>query len=169
MKRTAFLLAMLLGVWPAAAQTVQDVERREAELLAVWEKMPLTLRKAAFVTEKAPIYGAYSERPSATFKKGETILAYLEPMGYGWKREGDRYLLGISLDLLLKTKDGKILGGQERFLNYQQASRYRLRELMLNVTLTLGGTPAGEYQAEFVVHDLTGKSGSVTLPFTIVD
>ena len=121
-----------------------------------------------FVTEKAPIYGAYTERP-ASFKRGETLLIYMEPIGYAWQPQGDDVLLGITLDVLLKSKDGKILGGQEKFLNYQQASRHKLRELMLNVTLTLGQTPPGEYIAEFVAKDLAGKSTNVAMPFTITE
>lgn len=169
MKLQALVVATLAWASPAFAQSAQDIERKEAELVAVWEKAPLTLRKAVFVTEKAPIYGSYSPRANSTFKSGETILAYIEPIGYGWKPQGDSNLLGITLDVVLKGKDGKILGGQEKFLDYQQASRHKLRELMLNVTLTLGGTPPGEYQVEFVAKDLTGKSGSVTLPFTITE
>ena len=168
MKLPVRLLAILALASPAVAQTVQEVERKEAELVAAWEKTPLTVRNAVFVTEKAPIYGAYSARP-ATFKRGETLLVYMEPVGYGWQPQGEEVVLGISLDVVLKSKDGKILGGQEKFLNYRQTSRHKLRELMLNVTLTLGQTPPGEYVAEFVARDLGGKSGTVSLPFTITE
>jgi hypothetical protein len=163
------MLASLALASPATAQTLQDIERREADLLAAWEKTPLTMRTATFVTEKAPLYGTFTPRPSSSFKQGEPILAYLEPVGYGWKAQGDEVVLGMTLDVVLKTRDGKILGGQEKFLNYQQASRRRMRELMLNVSLNLGNTPAGDYVVEFVAEDLTGKSGSVTLPFTVTE
>ena len=168
MKLPVCLLATLALATSAFAQTVQDVERKDAELVAAWEKTPLTIRKAVFVTEKAPIYGAYSARPNS-FKRGETLIIYMEPVGYTWQPQGEEVLLGISLDVVLKSKDGKILGGQEKFLNYQQASRHKLRELMLNVTLTLGQTPPGEYVAEFVARDLGGKSGTISLPFTITE
>lgn len=168
MKPLACLLAILALTGHALAQTAQDIERKEAELLAVWEKAPLTIRKAVFVTEKAPIYGAYSPRPNS-FKRGETLLIYMEPVGYGWQPQGDNVVLGITLDVVLKSKDGKSLGGQEKFLNYQQASRHKLRELMLNVTLTLGQTPPGEYIAEFIAKDLTGKSATVAMPFKITE
>lgn len=168
MKSLACLLASLALTTPVLAQSVQDVERKEAELVAAWEKTPLSVRKAVFVTEKAPIYGAYSTRPNS-FKRGETLLIYMEPIGYAWQQQGENVLLGITLDVVLKSKDGKILGGQEKFLNYQQTSRHKLRELMLNVTLTLGQTPPGEYVAEFVVKDLAGKSANVAMPFTITE
>ena len=177
----AAFLALALSAVPATAQIVlgqsasgpasqalSEIDRKEKDLVAAWEKSPLVIRKAVFVTEKAPLYGAYSPRPSNVFKKGEPVLAYLEPVGYGWKPEGDAFILGITLDVVLKSKDGKILGGQEKFLNSQQTSRHKLRELMLNVTLSLGSTP-GDYVVEFVAKDLGGKSGSVSMPFTIAE
>ena len=182
MKLPACCLVLLLSAAPASAQLIlgqvpnqpagqpaSEIEQREKDLVAAWEKSPLVIRKAVFVTEKAQLYGAYTPRPSNVFKKGEPVLAYLEPVGYGWKPEGDAFILGITLDVVLKSKDGKILGGQEKFLNSQQTSRHKLRELMLNVTLTLGSTPPGDYIVEFVAKDLTGKSGTVAMPFTIAE
>lgn len=169
MKLQACLLAAVLLAPPALAQSLQAIDQKEAELVATWEKSPLVIRKAVFVTEKAPLYGAFSPRASNTFKRGETLLAYLEPVGYTWKPDGESVTFGISLDVLLKAKDGKVLGGQEKFLNYQQSSRNRLRELMLNVNLTLGNTPPGEYVAEFTAHDLGGKKTTIAMPFTVVE
>ena len=179
MKLPAACLALLLAsAAPASAQLIlgrpatqatSEIEQREKDLVAAWEKSPLVIRKAVFVTEKAPLYGAETPRPSNVFKTGEPVLAYLEPIGFGWKPEGDSFVLGITLDVLLKEKGGKILGGQEKFLNFRQVSRHKLRELMLNVTLTLGSTPPGDFIVEFVAKDLTGKSGSVSMPFTVTE
>jgi len=169
MKLRACLLAAVLLASPAAAQNLQAIDQKEAELVAAWEKSPLVIRKAVFVTEKAPLYGAYSPRPSSTFKRGETLLAYLEPVGYTWKPSGEGVTFGISLDVVLKSKDGKVLGGQEKFLNYQQTSRHHIRELMLNVNLNLGNTPPGDYVAEFTAHDLGDKKATIAMPFTIVE
>lgn len=169
MKLAAHLCAILLATSPAAAQGLQEIERREVDLVAAWEKSPLLFRTATFVTERAAIYGSYSPRGSSSYKRGEPLVAYLEPVGYGWKQDGDAFVLGISLDVVFKSRDGKVLGGQEKFLNSEQRSRYRLRELMLNVTLNLGTAPPGDYVAEFVARDHTGKSGSVSMPFTITE
>jgi len=57
-------------------------------------------------------------------------------------------------DVVVKTRDGKIIGGQERFLTFSQRSRYKVQELMLNMTLTLDGVPPGDYVVAYTIRDL---------------
>ena len=121
-----------------------------------------------FVTEKAPIYGAYTARADAVFKPDEPLIVYLEPVGYLWKSNGDAFRFGVTLDFVIKKRDGAILGGQEKFLAYEQTSRAKLRELMLNVTLTLGGIAPDDYIIEYPMHDASSaKTVKIELPFTI--
>ena len=152
------------------AQTLKDVDQKEAELVAAWEKSPLFVRNALLVTDKPPVYGAYTVRPSNVYKRGETIYAYMEPIGYTWKvQPPDDYVIGITVDFVVKGKDGKIIGGQEKFLNYTQNSHRKIRELMLNVSLSLGNLAAGEYVVEYIVHDIADKTARVDLPFVIAE
>jgi hypothetical protein len=97
-----------------------DLDQKEAEVSAAWERTPLTVRRALFVTERARLYGAYTERPSNVFKAGEPLLTYVEPAGYAWTPGPNGFTFGVTLDFLIKGKDGKILGGQEKFLNFSQ-------------------------------------------------
>ncbi len=69
---------------------------------------------------------------------------------------------------MVKKRDGAILDGQKRFLAYDQTSRARLRELMLNLTLTLSGIVPGDYIVEYTMRDASStKSVKIELPFTI--
>jgi hypothetical protein len=44
----------------------------------------------------------------------------------------------------------------------------RNREYNIRLTITLTDIPAGEYLADFTVHDaVSGKSGTFSLPFVI--
>ncbi|WP_375458028.1 hypothetical protein [uncultured Enterovirga sp.] len=170
--RLATVVALsCLASLPVRGQSLKDVEAKEAELVAAWEKTPLTVRRAVFVTEKPSLYGAYTERTSNDFKRGETLLTYIEPIGYSWKPSGkDGFAIGITLDFVVKSKAGSVLGGQEKFLTFAQASQHKLRELMVNVSLGLGNAPAGDYIVVYTLRDTaSGKSAAFEQPFRLVE
>jgi hypothetical protein len=160
---------LLAAAGSARAQTLQDVDKQEAALEAVWEKTPLTVRQAFFVTEHPSGFGEYTERSSHVFKPGEPLTAYVEPVGYGWKDDGNgTFDFGLSVDFLIKNKSGNIVAGKENFLHMAQHSHAKNKELMLTLNLNLNGAPAGDYTVEYKLHDLvTEKTATVDLPFTI--
>ncbi len=48
--RPVFLLfAVLLGLSAARAQSLEEIDRRQAALIEAWEKTPLTIRRALFI------------------------------------------------------------------------------------------------------------------------
>lgn len=172
MKAGILVLAAFSALAPAppGAQTPDDVARKEDELVAVWERTPLDIRRAVFVTERPQIYGAYQERGSNVFKAGETLLTYVEPVGFTWTRDGEVYKFGVTIDFLLKSADGKVLGGQDRFMEFSRTSRNRVRELMVNIDLNVSGAPAGTYVVEYKLHDIgNGRTASVAQTFQIVE
>jgi hypothetical protein len=170
MKRLALLnLMLLVATASLRAQTLQDVDKQEAALDAAWEKTPLTVRKAFFVTKHPSAFGGYTQRSSDVFKPGEPLLAYIEPVGYGWKGNGNGVFdLSVSVDFLVKTEDGNIVGGKEDFQRLVLQSHVKNKELMLTLTLNVRGAPAGNYTVEYKLRDLvTEKTATVDLPFTI--
>lgn len=170
MYRLAIGMLTLLLAGGANAQSLADIERAEAAVIAAWEQTPLLFRRTIFVTE-ANGYGAYKERADARFKPGEPLLVYSEPVGYAWKDNGDgTFSFGFDVDLLLKTSSGEIVGGQENFQQLVLTSRAKNREFMLTLTLTLTGAPAGDYVVEYRTRDAFGsKVGTISLPFTIAE
>lgn len=154
----------------ASGQTIAEIERREAEVVAAWERTPLGVRRAVFVEARPKLFGAYTERAGAVFKPGEPLLTYAEPVGYSWTPDPEGYRFGVTLDFLVKSRDGKVLGGQEKFLTFSQTSRSKVRELMLNVDLNLTGAPAGDYMVQYVLHDIgNGRTATIEQPFRIAD
>jgi len=151
------------------AQTLQEIERREASVIEAWQKTPLTIRRAVFVAAHPDGFGEYVERKSNVFKPGEPLVAYVEPVAYGWKGSGsDSFQFGFDVDFLIKTPDGKVVGGQENFAKLRQTSHARNREFMLTLTMSLDSAPAGDYVLQYKLHDIASdKSAVVTLPFTV--
>jgi hypothetical protein len=163
------LLLLLIAAAPGRAQTLQEIDRRDAAVFEAWNAAPLAVRKAIFVSEHPQGYGEYVERADNVFKPGEKLVAYAEPVGYGWKDIGKgEYEFGFKADFLIKSSDGKVLGGQEDFADLTQKSHERNREFMVVLTLSLSDAPPGEYLLEYKLRDVTGdKSTTFKMPFKI--
>ena len=150
--------------------TVKDIDALQKAVTDAWEKMPLTQRRAIFISRPADVYGDYAERASNVFKPGEKLVAYIEPIGYTWKANGDVYDFGVSVDFVVKSPEGKILAGQEGFGKFFKTSHAKLQEFMLTLTLSVDGAPPGKYVLEYKIKDNgSDKSSTVALPFTIAE
>ena len=152
----------------SSAVTLDDIDSLQQAVTDAWTDMPLTIRRVMFVTEKAPLLGAYSKRPTNVFKAGEKLFTYIEPVGYTWKQQGNMFGFGVIVDFVIKGADGKILGGQENFAKLALASRTKLQEFMINLTMSIDGITPGKYVLEYKLHDLgSEKIVVVDQPFEI--
>jgi hypothetical protein len=155
----------------AHAQSLEEINKREAAVLEAWNATPLTVRRAIFVVEHPDVYGDYVERKDNVFKKGDKLITYAEPVGYGWKDIGGGfYQFGFKVDFLVKTPDGKVMGGQENFADLAMKSRAHLRDFMVTLNLDLGNTSPGDYVLEYTLHDIaSGKTFMINQPFKIAE
>jgi hypothetical protein len=152
----------------AQAQTVADIDKADAAVVAAWEKTPLTIRKVLFVAAPPEGFGMYQPRPNNVFKKGEPLIAYIEPVGFGWKElDEGRYTLGFRVSYKIYLADGKVGIAKDDFVTIQKQSYDRNREFNLVLTSNLDAPP-GDYVLEYTLHDVTGdKSTTFKLPFKI--
>ena len=181
----ATILVAVLPLGPAAAQGIAD-KATEAEAMArdgkfiealatldeaarvLWDQAPLTFRRGIWLAEPPNGFGAYNPRETNVFAAGDEMMVYAEPVGFGWTKSGDIWRTNLISDLAVKSKDGELLLSQKNFQTLEIASRVRNREFMATFTYTLTGIPAGEYVVETTLRDIvTGKSGTLALPFTI--
>ena len=182
------LIGMLLGIALAAPASAADLVAKagEAQDLAaqgkyieaidalgqatdsLWEQAPLTFRRTLWVAAPPNGFGAYNPRETNIYAAGDQMIIYAEPVGFGWEKTGDLWQMNMAVDLAIKSKDGEVLLTKEDFQKLSIASRVRNREFMTTLTLTLNGIPAGEYIADTTLRDqVTGKSGTMSLPFVI--
>lgn len=171
----AALLAALLLSAPAAistvsAQSLEAIDAAQAELAAAWDAAPLSFRKALFANQ-IEAFGVYEPKQGAVYSPGEQIVVYAEPVGYGYlANEDGTYSFGFDFDLLVKTEEGTIMGGQEKFARTELKSRVQNREFLVTLTLSLDGAPAGNYVLEYLAHDIASdETATIQLPFTIAD
>jgi len=136
----------------------------------VWKKSPMLFRKTLFVADDPAGFGIYTPRPTSAFKRNERIIIYAEPVGYGYKREGDISLIDLVLDFEVATKAGAVLGSQQGFANPQLRSRVDNREFFVKVVYDFSGISTGEYTVTTTVNDRTsGKTASFSMPFTLTE
>jgi hypothetical protein len=135
----------------------------------IWSKSPLLFRKVLFV-ESAAGFGVYADRGNSTFKPGEPLLIYVEPVGFAYGKNALGIMeIGLDVDLVLEDDKGTQLVAQEDFASYVQPVRYRNREFQMSLTANLSGLQPGKYIGKFTIRDKNSdKRGSFELPFEIV-
>ncbi len=132
--------------------------------------LPFSIGKVIFVSAPPAGYGMYDQRPAASFKPGEPIISYVEPVGLTWKTiEGDRLEAHFTVDLELLDAKGTVLAEQKAFGSFDFRGSVRNQEVFARLTLNLTEPPAGEYVLRYRFRD--AASGAVALseqPFSIV-
>lgn len=178
MRRTVCLAVLALCLFqptlaqPTLAQTaptpLEVLAAKRQAVITHWEAMPMLARRVMFVETRPTVYGAATARPTNVFAAGEPIITYIEPVGYGWKPDGDMLDFGFNVDFILKETDGKILGGKTDFLKVGFASREKVTEFMLDVKLNLTGVSPGDYVLEYKLRDIaSAKELTTSQKFTI--
>ena len=132
--------------------------------------LPFSIGKSVFVSAPPEGYGMYATRPDATFKPGEALISYVEPVGLTW-RPADGGLLEshFTVDLELLDAKGTRLAEQKAFGSFDFKGSVRNQEVFAKLTLNLSGPPAGDYVLRYRFRD--AASGAVAIseqPFKIV-
>jgi hypothetical protein len=184
-KVAGVLVSALLLLGPAVADELADRTKAAEDLAGagkfleamdalddaatlVWDRAPLTFRKALWVAESPSGFGAYNPRETNQYAAGDEMIAYVEPVGFGWRKSGDMWQTDLAADVSIKDKDGKEIYSQKDFQKLALSSRVRNHEFMTRFTFTLTGLPAGNYTLATTLRDaISSKSGSFELPFVI--
>lgn len=174
-------LAVAAGLWGSASQAGPLVEAAtKAEQLATSGNpvgaygamrdafgifaatLPFTIGKAAFVAEPPEGYGMYTPRPTSTYKPGEPLISYVEPVGLSWRPiEGGRMEAQFTVDLELLNNKGDTLAEQKAFGSFTFRGFVRNQEVFAKLTLNVEGPPAGDYVLRYRFRD--ALSGAVAL------
>jgi len=131
--------------------------------------LPFSIGKSVFVSAPPQGYGMYAARPDATFKPGEALISYVEPVGLTW-RPADGGLLEshFTVDLELMDAKGTKLAEQKAFGSFDFKGSVRNQEVFAKLTLNLTSPPAGDYLLRYRFRD--SASGAVAIseqPFKI--
>lgn len=142
--------------------------------LTVWNQ---TAFNATFSTYVEPLtalgYGVYQEH-GTTFEPGESMVLYVELVGYGHQRVLDEqgnvlYLMNMTADYIISDVNGTELQSIERVPAGSIVSHRPNTELFLELSLTQETPfPEGEYLITYVITDeVSGESVTIEKQVTI--
>lgn len=150
-------------------KTAEAMAAIEEAKQSIWQAVPMSFGKALFVAADPQGFGIYDIRDTSSFKPGEPLVVYFEPMGYGYGKDGDINVIDLGLDFEITTPEGQSLHKKEEFAHLKLRSRFPNKEFMGKITYDFTGLQAGDYVVTTTVKDVNnGKSGAFSLPFKIL-
>ncbi|QRM55313.1 hypothetical protein [Sinorhizobium sp. BG8] len=131
--------------------------------------LPFSIGRTAFVDKPPEGYGMFQPRESNSFRPGEVLMSYVEPVGLTWKPTADGKIeSAFTVDLELLGDKGEILAEQKAFGTFNFKGSFRNQEIFANLTLDLDSPPEGTYVLRYRFRD--AASGAVAIseqPFQI--
>jgi hypothetical protein len=152
----------------AAGDAAGSLAAFDAATEAYWAASPLQFRAALFA-DNVTAFGKYEARANNTFRAGDTLQIYLEPVGYGFATDGDGFRVSFSAGIEIRKGD-VILGKTDDLGTFGWQGRTKSREVHAAVSVGLPSLSPGDYQLLLTLNDPTsGKSATTTLPFTVAE
>jgi hypothetical protein len=150
-------------------------EAAREQFLKVWDTLEFEPRDVTFVNESATIGNGQYQEHSNVFAPGESMVLYVQPIGFGHKQiQGENgqklFLMNFTADIIISMKNGTLVGGGRDISLSQPISHYRNTELFITLTVTQTNPfPAGDYVIKYTVTDqIKGKSFDITKDVKVV-
>jgi hypothetical protein len=152
----------------AAGKFVEAIDALDSAQSLLWERSPLVFRRTLWVAKMPLGFGAYIARDTNVYTAGDQMIAYVEPVGFSWRKAGDGWQTDFSIDVSIKDKDGNEVYSRKNSQMLAISSHAQNREFIVHLSYTPTGLPAGEYTVATTLNDVvSGKSGTFSLPFVI--
>jgi hypothetical protein len=161
---------------PAPNMTLDDARE---QYLSIWNQTEFNTTFSTFIKPfSAAGYGVYDERSSNVFAPGETIVLYIEPVGFGHRQLLDEkgnntlYLINMTAGYEIASANGTELQLIKDVPVVNVTSHRPNTEMFLTLTLTqdVQSLPAGNYVITYSVTDeVSGKSFQLEKEITIAE
>jgi hypothetical protein len=177
-----------LGVEGANSQ-LAELEAARQQYMTAWNNTGFTSQFDVFIAEGTlGLFGEYREHlPANVFRPGETIVLYVEPVGFGHLPVTDTsvedggnteatsrtwYLMNMTADIYGTDSSGtQVFAIEDLAVASNLISHRQITEIPMTLTLTQEEPfPVGDYILTYVVHDdVTGQSFQIDRQITIDD
>jgi hypothetical protein len=177
-----------LGVEGTNSQ-LAELEAAKQQYMTAWTNTGFTSQFDVFIAEGTlGLFGEYREHlPANLFRPGETIVLYVEPVGFGHllvtgtsveeggNNEGASrtwYLMNMTADIYGTDSSGtQVFAIEDLAVASNLISHRQITEIPMTLTLTQSEPfPVGDYILTYVVHDdVTGQSFQIDRQITIDD
>jgi hypothetical protein len=159
------------------AATNLTLDDAREQYLSVWNQTEFNATFSTFIKPfSAAGYGVYEERSSNVFAPGETIVLYVEPVGFSHRQVLDEednntlYLINMTAGYEIASANGTELQLIEDVPVVNVTSHRPNTEMFLTLTLTqdIQSLPAGDYVITYSVTDeVSGKSFQLEKEITV--
>jgi hypothetical protein len=177
-----------LGVEGANSQ-LAELEAARQQYMTAWNNTGFTSQFDVFIAEGTlGLFGEYREHvPANVFRPGETIVLYVEPVGFGHLPITDTsvedggntedtprtwYLMNMTAGIYGTDPSGtQVFAIEDLAVASNLISHRQITEIPMTLTLTQEEPfPVGDYILTYVVHDdVTGQSFQIDRQITIDD
>lgn len=142
----------------------------DAAVAAFWAALPLHVRVATFVAPGSVTAFSQYRPADATFRVGDVMSVYLEPVGYGLLPAGANQAVDIGAGLTIRSPGGIVYAKAADFARFGWKGRTGTREFHGTLSVEVPQLKPGAYELAIDLRDAaTGKAASVTLPFTVAE
>jgi hypothetical protein len=161
-----------------SSNQTMNLDAAKEQYLTVWNQTGFNIVFDTYVEpDSATAYGIYEEiGNNNTFRPGETMVLYIEPVGFGHRQILDdqgntQYLMNFTADFLIADANGNELLAFEDVPLGSIASYRQNTELFLELTITQDQPfPVGDYMITYIIHDqVSGESLEIDKRITISD
>ena len=147
----------------AAGDVLGAASALRRALVTVYNHSTISVQRAVLVKSKPVGFGMIQPRGNNVFKPNETILIYVEPVGYHFAKQGGAYNFGVTADFSVTDAKGNILGGKKGFGSWGITTQGRpLFDFFMTLTYNFTGIKPGKYFILTTLNDKHG-GGSVTI------
>ena len=121
--------------------------------------------KDLFVTSEPSGFGIYEEKNSTSYSPGESIILYIEPVGFEYNNVTDEdgtplFSIDFGASFLITSSNGTILGGQENVPIGNIISHNQNKEVFIPFTVTQSVPfPTGDY---VIIYKITDENSGKT-------
>ncbi len=122
----------------------------------LWKEIPFDVRHVRLVDNLID----YRKKPDNVYALGDKIYITSQVFGHNIRKKGDGYQINVAVDFLVKTTDGKVLGGVNDILKYNRITPIPVTDFYLNLTYSITGTQAGTYVVQTTVRDLISQKST---------
>jgi len=173
-----------------ADNELAGVEAARQQYLNAWNNTAFSSQFDVFVAEESVgFYGQYREHvPANVFRPGETIVLYIEPVGFGHQPIIDTtganrtesgaatsrtlYLIDMTADIIgFDSSGAQVFAFEDVPVTDNFISHSQNTEIPMTLTVSQEEPfPVGDYMIRYIVHDqVTGQSFQIDRQITIDD
>ena len=159
-----------------STQTNTNFETARDQYLAAWNQTTMHSTFDTFIEQgSASGYGVYVQHPNV-FKPGDSIVLYVEPVGFAHKpviddKGNTLYQINLTADIIISDNQGRQLAALTDLPAGLINSHHKNTEMFLTLKVDQKTPfPIGDYKITYIVKDgSSGKSFQIVKPIKIAN